>query len=56
MSIYTVEVFLSLLPPRSHLAKQALDFLNELEKNSLAEQDVDPGVKNGVKRGEAYRS
>ena len=44
VSIYTVEVSLSLLPPCSHFTKQALDFLNELEENSLAEQDVDPGV------------
>lgn len=56
MGVYTVEVSLSLLPPCSYLAKQALDFLNELEEDSLAEQDIDPGIKNGVERSEAYRS
>lgn len=56
MDVYTVEVSLSLLPPCSYLAKQALDFLNELEEDSLAEQDIDPGIKNGVERSEAYRS
>lgn len=48
MGIYTGEVPLSLLPPCSYLAEQALDFLNELEENRLAEQDVDPGVEDGV--------
>lgn len=54
MSICAVS--LSLLPPCSNLAKQALDFLNELEKNGLAEKDVDPRVKDGVEGCKAYCS
>lgn len=52
-----VEVAPSPLPPtRSDLAEQALDPLDELEEHGLAEQDVDPGVEDGVEGGEAYRS
>lgn len=40
----------------SHLAEQALDLLDELEEDSLAQQDVDPGVEDRVKGGKAYRS
>lgn len=54
IGINTGEVSLSLLPPCSHFTEQALDFLNELDENSLAEQDVDPGVKDRVKRGKTY--
>lgn len=56
MSIYTVEIPLSLLPPCSHFTKQAFDLLNQLEENGLAQQDVDPGVQNRVEGGKAYRS
>lgn len=56
MSICTVKVSLALLRPHSNLAKQALDFLNEFEKDGFAEKDVDPGVKDGVKRCKANGS
>jgi len=56
MSIHTVEVTLSLLRSCPHFAKQALYLLNELEKNCLAEKDVDPGVENRVKGGKSYCS
>lgn len=56
MRIDTVETLWPLLSSGSHLAEQALDFLDYLEQNCLAEQDVDPRVKDGVERGEAYRS
>lgn len=55
--VRAVEAPLSLLPPvGSHLAEQALDLLNELEEDGLAQQDVDPGIQDGVEGGEAYRS
>lgn len=57
MGVRTVEAPLSLLPSvGAHLAKQALDLLHELEEDGLAQQDVDPGVEDGVEGGKAYRS
>lgn len=46
---------LSLLPPCSYLTEQTLDLLSELEEHCLAEEDVDPGVQDGVEGGEADR-
>lgn len=48
MSVYAVEVSLSLLPSGSHFTKQTLDFFNQLEENGLAEKDVDPGVEDRI--------
>lgn len=57
MGVRAVEAPLSLLSPvGSHLAKQTLDLLDELEEDGLAQQDVDPRVEDGVEGGEAYRS
>lgn len=57
MGVRTVEAPLSLLSSvGAHLAKQALDLLDELEEDGLAQQDVDPGVEDGVEGGKAYRS
>lgn len=57
LGVGAVEAPLSLLSSvGSHPAKQALDLLNELEEDGLAQQDVDPGVEDGVEGGKAYRS
>lgn len=56
LSVDAVKVARSLLPPCSHFTEQTLDFLDELEEDSLAEKDVDPGVQDGVEGGETYRS
>lgn len=57
MGVRTVEAPLSLLSSvGAHLAKQALELLDELEEDGLAQQDVDPGVEDGVEGGKAYRS
>lgn len=57
MGVRTVEATLSLLSSvGSHLAKQALDLLDELEEDSLAQQDVDPWVQDGIEGGKAYCS
>lgn len=57
LGVGTVEAPLSLLSSvGSHPAKQALDLLDELDEDGLAQQDVDPGVEDRVKRSEAYSS
>lgn len=54
IGVRTVDAPLSLLSSvGSHLAKQALDLLDELKEDGLAQQDVDPGVEDGVEGGKA---
>lgn len=43
-----------MLPPSpANAAEEALDLLDGFAEHSLAEEDVDPGVQNGVHRGNA---
>lgn len=51
MPIETVEVPWPLLLLAPNPAEQALDLLNKLEEHSLAEQDINPRVQDGVDRG-----
>lgn len=48
-SIRTVEIVPGVLPSSpSNAAKEALDFLYDFAEHCLAEEDVDPGVQDGV--------
>lgn len=52
--IHAVEVAPRVLPPSPpNAAEEAFDLLDGFAENSLAEEDVDPWVQNGVHRGNA---
>lgn len=42
-----------LLVTAADFAEEPLDLLLDLEEHSLSQQDVDPGVQDGVDRGKA---